>query len=91
MTTAAFCYGRRGSGIAQIAANHVPVMGGTISSAGLYDVNGGFMSRSARVRDMGAKGKWSAKHGPGIGPLKQGKLVRLGYSATKERPPVIAP
>jgi hypothetical protein len=32
---------------------------------------------------MGAPGKWSAKHGPGIGPLKEGKLVRLGYSATK--------
>jgi hypothetical protein len=27
--------------------------------------------------------KWQKKHGPGIGPLKEGKLVRLGYAATK--------
>jgi hypothetical protein len=33
---------------------------------------------SRKVRDMGAKGKWSAKHGPGIGKLKPGGL--LGYS-----------
>jgi hypothetical protein len=57
-----------GSGIAQIAANHVPAMGGHTKRG---------------VRDMGAPGQWAAKHGPGIGPLKEGKLVRLGYSATK--------
>ena len=27
--------------------------------------------------------KWEKKHGPGIGELKEGKLVRLGYSAKK--------
>lgn len=31
-----------------------------------------------KVKDMGAKGKWSAKHGPGIGELKPGGL--MGYS-----------
>ena len=33
---------------------------------------------SRKVKDMGAKGKWSAKHGPGIGKLKPGGL--MGYS-----------
>lgn len=36
-----------------------------------------------KVRDMGAKGKWSAKHGPGIGELKPGGL--LGYSTTMSK------
>jgi len=40
--------------------------------------------RGVRVRDMGAPGKWADKHGPGIGKLKEGKLVRLGYSATRK-------
>jgi len=65
-----------GSGIAQIAANHVPAMGGRTKR--------GTHVRSARVRDMGAPGKWADKHGPGIGPLKEGKLVHLGYSATRK-------
>lgn len=34
--------------------------------------------KSARIRDMGAKGKWAAIHGPGIGELKEGALK--GYS-----------
>jgi len=29
--------------------------------------------------------KWEKKHGPGIGELKEGKLVRLGYSAKKSK------
>lgn len=33
---------------------------------------------SRRITDRGAKGKWSAKHGPGIGELKPGGL--MGYS-----------
>ena len=33
---------------------------------------------SRKVKDMGAKGKWTAKHGPGIGKLKPGGL--MGYS-----------
>lgn len=70
-----------GSGIAQIAANHVG--GRTIRRRG-YTTKRGVHVRSSRVRDMGAHGKWSAKHGPGIGPLKEGKLVRLGYAATKK-------
>lgn len=36
-----------------------------------------------KVRDMGAKGKWSAKHGPGIGELKPGGL--MGYSPSMSR------
>jgi hypothetical protein len=38
---------------------------------------------SRRVRDMGAKGKWSAKHGPGIGKLKPGGL--MGYSPSMSK------
>jgi len=29
--------------------------------------------------------KWQKKHGPGIGALKEGKLVKVGYSATKSK------
>lgn len=36
-----------------------------------------------KVRDMGAPGKWSAKHGPGIGELKPGGL--MGYSTTQSK------
>uniref|UniRef100_A0A6C0AJC5 Uncharacterized protein n=1 Tax=viral metagenome TaxID=1070528 RepID=A0A6C0AJC5_9ZZZZ len=36
-------------------------------------------------RDMGAPGNWALKHGPGIGPLKEGKLIRKGYAVTKSR------
>ena len=72
-----------GSGIAQIAANHVPAMGGRTIRRRAYTTKRGVHVRSARVRDMGARGQWAAKHGPGIGPLKEGKLVRLGYAVTK--------
>jgi len=73
-----------GSGIAQIAANHVPVFGGRTIRRRAYTTKRGVFVHSSRVRDMGARGKWSAKHGPGIGPLKTGKLMRLGYTATKK-------
>jgi len=36
-----------------------------------------------RITDRGAPGKWASLHGPGIGPLKEGKLMRVGYSAEK--------
>lgn len=36
-----------------------------------------------RVKDMGARGKWSAKHGPGIGELKPGGL--MGYSPSQSK------
>jgi hypothetical protein len=29
--------------------------------------------------------KWEKIHGPGIGELREGKLVRLGYSAKKSK------
>jgi hypothetical protein len=32
---------------------------------------------------MGAPGKWSSKHGVGIGPLKEGDLSKRGYSVSK--------
>ena len=36
-----------------------------------------------RVKDVGAPGKWSAKHGPGIGELKPGGL--MGYSPSQSK------
>lgn len=36
-----------------------------------------------KVRDMGAPGKWAAKHGPGIGALKPGGL--MGYSPSQSK------
>ncbi len=40
--------------------------------------------KSRCVRNMGAPGKWTAKHhSAGIGPLKQGRLAKFGYNSTK--------
>jgi hypothetical protein len=36
-----------------------------------------------RIRDVGAPGKWSAKHGPGIGELTPGGL--MGYSPSQSK------
>jgi len=36
-----------------------------------------------RIHDVGAPGKWKSIHGPGIGPMKEGLLTSLGYSAEK--------
>jgi hypothetical protein len=38
---------------------------------------------SRKITDRGAKGKWSAKHGPGIGQLKPGGL--MGYSPSMSK------
>ena len=39
--------------------------------------------RSACIKDQGSPGKWTVKHGSaGIGPLKSGKLSKLGYSSS---------
>ena len=82
MQLAANTVGGNGGNL-QVAASASPFMGGrTIRRRG-YTTKRGVHVRSSRVRDMGAPGKWSAKHGPGIGKLKEGKLVRLGYSAIK--------
>ena len=35
------------------------------------------------ITDRGAPGKWASKHGPGIGPLKEGSLTKFGYGPTK--------
>ena len=82
MQLAANAVGGNGGNL-QVSASASPFMGGrTIRRRG-YTTKRGVRVRSARVRDMGAPGKWSAKHGPGIGKLKKGELVRLGYSAVK--------
>ncbi len=36
-----------------------------------------------KIRDVGAPGKWTAKHGPGIGELKPGGLK--GYSPSQSK------
>lgn len=36
-----------------------------------------------RIRDVGAKGKWRTKHGPGIGELEAGKL--MGYATNEPK------
>jgi hypothetical protein len=38
---------------------------------------------AACITDRGASGKWTAKHGTGIGPLKAGRLSKYGYSSSK--------
>lgn len=38
-----------------------------------------------RILDRGAPGKWATIHGPGIGPLKEGALTSVGYSAKKSK------
>ena len=62
----------------------VAVGGRTIRRRG-YTTKRGVRVRASRVRDMGAPGKWAEKHGPGIGPLKEGRLVKVGYMATKSK------
>ncbi len=38
---------------------------------------------SACIKDQGQSGKWTVRHGSaGIGPLKAGKLSKLGYSSS---------
>ena len=41
--------------------------------------------KAHRIHDQGAPGKWASLHGPGIGPLKEGKLSKLGYSQMKSK------
>jgi hypothetical protein len=36
-----------------------------------------------KIKDVGAPGKWSAKHGPGIGELKPGGLMGYTPAASK--------
>ena len=59
---------------------------GTIRRKGYHATRKGthYTVRSSRIHDMGAKGKWSDLHGPGIGSLKKGELT--GYSATMKAP-----
>lgn len=48
-----------------------------------YTTKRGVHVSSKLVKDMGAPGKWSSKHGVGIGELKEGELAKRGYSVTK--------
>ena len=74
--------------------DYLPNMSGTIRRRGYtrksYTRRSGISVRGSRVRsrfikDVGARGKWRAAHygAPGIGPLKQGELKRVGYSVDK--------
>lgn len=40
---------------------------------------------SRRIHDVGAPGKWTSLHGPGIGPLKEGSLGKVGYSEMRSK------
>lgn len=63
---------------------HVPVSPSTVGGRRItrkaYTRKSGVHVRASKVRDMGAPGKWAAKHGPGIGELKPGGL--MGYSTS---------
>lgn len=48
-----------------------------------YTTRRGVHVKSSLVKDTGAPGKWSSKHGVGIGDLKEGELSKHGYSVTK--------
>jgi hypothetical protein len=50
-----------------------------------YTTRRGVHVKSSLITDRGARGKWTAKHGPGIGPLKEGPLTKLGYHSTASR------
>lgn len=62
--------------------NPTPPGGRRITRRG-YTRKTGVRVRASRVRDMGAPGKWAAKHGPGIGELKPGGL--MGYSPSQSK------
>jgi hypothetical protein len=38
---------------------------------------------STCIKDRGSPGKWTEKHGTGIGTLKAGRLSKYGYSSSK--------
>jgi hypothetical protein len=59
---------------------------GTIRRKGYHATRKGthYTVKSSRIHDVGAKGKWSDLHGPGIGPLKKGEL--MGYSVSMKAP-----
>lgn len=68
------------------AALGVPVLGGrSITRKAHWRYIRGMKIRvpAKRVKDVGAPGKWSAKHGPGIGELKPGGL--MGYSPSQSK------
>ena len=85
-------YANGGSGLTQLVASSVG--GRTIRRKGYsrhsYTRKSGIKVkgsrvRSARIHDVGAPGKWASLHGPGIGPLKHGPLVAVGYTADKSK------
>ena len=50
-----------------------------------YTTRHGVHVKSKLVKDMGAPGKWTSKHGVGIGELQPGELGRFGYSVSRGR------
>lgn len=46
---------------------------------------GGCVMDAGKRRRRTHRTKWEKIHGPGIGELKEGKLVKLGYSAKKSK------
>lgn len=60
-----------------------PTPGGRRITRKGYTRKSGVHVRASKVRDMGAPGKWAAKHGPGIGELKPGGL--MGYSPSQSK------
>lgn len=74
------------TGGAQIQLSPSPVKGGRkITRKAHWRYIRGMKIRvpSRKVRDMGARGKWSAKHGPGIGKLEEGTM--MGYSPASSK------
>ena len=60
----------------------LPQGGRTIMRRAFTRKSGVHVKRS-RIHDVGAPGKWASIHGPGIGPMKEGLLKKVGYSAEK--------
>jgi len=58
-----------------MAGCSAPMSGGS----GLIDLAANATGGRRRTR----RTKWEKKHGPGIGDLKEGALVKTGYSASK--------
>ncbi len=73
------------TGGAQPALTPNPVGGRKITRKAHWRYIRGMKIRfpARKVRDVGALGKWSAKHGPGIGKLEEGTM--MGYSPSSSK------
>ncbi len=61
--------------------DYLPNLSGKIRRRG-YTRKNGTKVRARMIKDVGAPGKWRARHmgAPGIGKLKQGDLKAVGYN-----------